>query len=159
MMKMQGISGRDLYVLVAFVLGVMGVGSVIGMMNEPGIWYAFLQKPGFTPPNWVFAPVWTTLYVLIALAGWRMWRLEGWDGRGMMLWVVQMVLNFAWSPVFFGLHWLGVALLIELAMLAAIVMFVRHAWWRDRISAWLFAPYMVWVAFAGALNAALFFMN
>jgi tryptophan-rich sensory protein len=149
---------RDYLGLAAFVLGVVGMGSALGVMNVPDGWYAGLVKPSFNPPNWVFAPVWTALYVMIAVAGWRVWRREGW-GQGMALWSVQMGLNFAWSPVFFGLHLPGVALAVLLAMLAAIAGFIFYAARVDRGAALLFAPYAAWVGFAAVLNMAIVGLN
>jgi len=85
--------------LLVFLVLVVGAGWAIGVTNLPGAWYAGLAKPAFNPPNWVFAPVWTVLYVLIAIAGWRVWTRDraGWP---MKLWAAQLALNWAWSPVF-----------------------------------------------------------
>lgn len=152
------ISARDYLLLVGMALAVVGIGSVIGMFNMPDEWYFQLNKPSFNPPNWVFAPVWTTLYVLIAMAGWRTWRKEG-LGPTMALWLVQMGLNYMWSPVFFGMHNLVGALVIIGFMLVAIMGFISMTWERDRIAALLFVPYAVWVCFAGVLNAALVQLN
>lgn len=152
------IPARQYLVLVLFLLGVVGTGSLMGLWFTPGEWYQRLIKPSFTPPGWVFGPVWTTLYVMIALSGWRTWRREGF-GVAMRLWFVQMGLNFAWSPVFFGLHMLGLALAVEVAILAATVGFVVLSWREDSISAGLFIPYVAWLVFAGMLNAAIMVVN
>ena len=88
--------------LAAFLVVVLGGGSLIGLMVRPDTWYATLDKPPFNPPNWVFAPVWTALYVMIAIAGWRVWLRDGFHARTMILWLMQMALNFAWTPMFFG---------------------------------------------------------
>lgn len=88
--------------LVGFVVLVLGGGTLIGYLNLPGDWYAGLHKPFFNPPDWVFGPVWSVLYVLVAIAGWRIFcRLP--FGMTMRVWWVQLVLNFLWSPTFFGL--------------------------------------------------------
>ena len=89
--------------LILFLLLVVGGGLVIGYLTAPGDWYAQLAKPAFNPPGWVFAPVWTTLYVLIAISGWRVSRRqEGHSTRtSIRLWWIQLALNFLWSPVFF----------------------------------------------------------
>lgn len=144
--------------LVPFILLVVGGGLLIGFFTAPGPWYAALAKPSFNPPNWLFGPVWTILYVLVAIAGWRIWQRER-DGRAMKLWWLQLVLNFLWSPVFFGLERTGSALVVILALLAAILAFIAAAWKLDRPSAWLFAPYAAWVAFASLLNAAIWSLN
>ena len=141
-----------------FILLVVGGGMLIGFLTAPGPWYEALAKPSFNPPNWLFGPAWTVLYVLIAIAGWRVWQRER-SGRAMQLWWLQLVLNFLWSPVFFALQQIGLALLVVLLLLAAILAFIAVAWNRDRISAWLFVPYAAWVAFASALNAALWQLN
>ncbi|MER2537334.1 MAG: TspO/MBR family protein [Rhizobiaceae bacterium] len=143
--------------LFLFLLLVVGGGSLIGVTVQPGTWYAGLQKPPFNPPNWIFAPVWTTLYVMIAVAGWRSWER---GGAQMRLWWGQLVLNFAWTPVFFGAHLLGPALAVIAALLAAILAFMAAARRRrDGVSALLFAPYAAWVAFATLLNASIWWLN
>lgn len=144
--------------LVMFIALVLGGGTVIGLATAPGPWFEALNKPAFNPPNWIFAPVWSTLYVLIAIAGWRVWRLEH-AGPLMKIWVAQLVLNFLWSPVFFAMHRIGLALIVIICLLLVIAAFVSMAWNRDRVAAWLFVPYLAWVAFATLLNAALFVLN
>jgi translocator protein len=86
--------------LAIFVVLVVGPGFTIGYLNVPGGWYAGLNKPWFNPSNWIFAPVWAVIYVLIAIAGWRTWDLDR-HGLAMRLWFVQMALNFLWPPTFF----------------------------------------------------------
>ncbi len=144
--------------LAFFLLLVVGGGAAIGMATGPDDWYAGLVKPVFNPPSWLFAPVWTCLYVLIAIAGWRVWRGDG-SRRILALWWVQLALNFAWSPVFFAAHAIGPALVVILLLLAVIIAFIVAARSRDRVASWLFAPYAAWVAFASLLNGALFVMN
>nr|WP_050628088.1 TspO/MBR family protein [Bradyrhizobium viridifuturi] len=136
--------------LLLFVVLVLGAGFAIGYLNRPDAWYAALSKPAFNPPNWVFAPVWSIVYLLIAVAGWHV-REQG-SAFSWRLWLAQMVLNFAWSPIFFGLHQPGVALAVIVALLSAIVAFQIATWNADRLSAILFAPYALWVAFASLLN-------
>lgn len=144
--------------LVLFILAVLGVGSLIGYATAPGEWYASLDKPPFNPPNWLFGPVWSILYVMIAVAGWRIFERES-AGVLMKIWVVQMALNFAWTPVFFGAQQTGLALLVIMALLAAIFVFIVRAWSRDRVSALLFLPYAAWVAFATLLNGSIWLLN
>ena len=147
---------RRALIYVAFLLAVLGIGLLIGTVTRPDGWYAALAKPSFNPPNWVFAPVWTLLYVMIAIAGARTWE-SGSGGFG--LWLGQMALNFAWTPVFFGLHRPGLALAIIVALLIAILAFIATRWRADRVSALLFVPYAAWVAFASVLNAAIVALN
>lgn len=144
--------------LILFMLLVVGGGLAIGYLTAPGAWYANLAKPRFNPPNWMFAPVWTVLYVLIAVVGWRTLDRDG-SSRAMKLWWVQLALNFLWSPIFFGAHQIGLGLLIIVLMLATILVFIALSSRRDRIAAWLFVPYAAWVAFALVLNASILFMN
>jgi tryptophan-rich sensory protein len=144
--------------LVLFLALVVGGGLAIGLVTTPGEWYAQLAKPAFNPPGWIFGPVWTVLYVFIAIAGWRLWRRDrtGWPMR---LWWAQLALNFLWSPLFFAAHLVGSALAVLLMLLAAIVALIATAWRLDRVAAWLCVPYAVWVAFAALLNVSIFVLN
>ena len=146
---------RRAAIYIVFLLAVLGIGFLVGTVTRPDGWYAALVKPAFSPPNWVFGPVWTVLYVMIAIAGARTWE-SGTGGSD--LWLAQMALNFAWPPLFFRLHWPGVALAIIIALLIAILAFIARRR-RDRVSALLFVPYAAWVAFASALNAAIVALN
>ena len=140
--------------LILFVVLTVAAGSLVGYSTIPGPWYQGLQKPSFNPPNWIFGPVWTALYVLIGIAGARVFIRE----RGNWLpkiWFLQMALNLVWSPVFFILHRSDLALVVLIAMLIAITL----AWSRDRPSALLFLPYAAWVSFAGLLNGAIWQLN
>jgi benzodiazapine receptor len=148
---------KRLAVLALFVVLVVGGGLVIGYFNVPGAWYGQLAKPVFNPPNWVFAPVWTVLYFLIAVAGWRVSdRVKGWP---MVVWWLQLALNFLWSPTFFTAHQIGAAFLVILLLLAMIATFIEIVWPRDRVAAWLFVPYLAWVGFASLLNGAIYTLN
>jgi tryptophan-rich sensory protein len=148
----------QLFALLLFLVLVVGGGLAIGFVTAPGEWYAGLAKPAFNPPNWLFAPVWTVLYVLIAVIGWRTFKRDrgGWPMR---LWWAQLALNFLWSPTFFAAHWIGLALLVVLLLLAVSLAFMILAWRADRVAAWLFAPYVAWVAFATVLNGAIWSLN
>ncbi|RFC63550.1 tryptophan-rich sensory protein [Fulvimarina endophytica] len=140
-----------------FILLSLGGGILIGTLTAPGDWYAALQKPAFNPPNWVFGPVWTILYIAIGFVGWRVWRLG--ESRLSALWWTQLLLNFLWSPVFFTAQALLVALSVVLALDAAILLFIAKAWRADRLSAILFIPYAAWTLFATLLNGTLWWMN
>ena len=148
---------RSYIVLALFILLSLGVGTGIGIFTAPGEWYAGLAKPPFNPPNWIFGPVWTVLYILVGIAGWRVWRAG--LSRLQSLWWIQMLVNFTWSPAFFAGQRIGLALVIIVALLMLILVFIARAWSRDRISAWLFAPYALWVAFATLLNASILVLN
>ncbi len=153
--EQQGALMRRTLIYVVFLAVVIGGGLAIGSVTRPDGWYAALAKPPFNPPNWVFAPVWTLLYVMIAVAGARTYERI----HGFALWVAQMALNFAWTPAYFVLHRPSVALVIILALLAAILMFIRSRWTTDRISALLFVPYAAWTAFAVLLNVSIVVLN
>jgi len=144
--------------LILFVILTVAAGSLIGYSSIPGPWYQGLLKPSFNPPNWIFGPVWTALYVLIGIVGARVFIRErgNWLPK---LWFLQMALNFVWSPVFFALHRPDLALVVLIAMLLAILAFITIAWNRDRPSALLFLPYAAWVSFAGCLNGAIWWLN
>ena len=147
---------RRALIYAAFLVAVVGIGLLIGTVTRPDGWYAALAKPSFSPPNWVFAPVWSLLYVMIAITGARTWE-RGSGGFG--LWLGQMALNFAWTPVFFRLHQPGLALAIIAALLVTILVFIAKRWRADRLSALLFVPYAAWVAFATVLNASIVALN
>jgi len=144
--------------LFVFLLLVVGGGLAIGFVTQPGQWYESLRKPWFNPPGWLFGPVWTMLYVMIAIAGWRIYQIAPKSGA-MAAWAAQLALNFLWSPVFFGAQRPGAALIVLIALLAAIIAFIALSWPRDRLSAALFLPYAAWVSFAFLLNAAIWRLN
>lgn len=146
---------RRTAVYLAFIVAVLGIGLLIGTITRPDGWYAALAKPPFNPPNWVFAPVWSLLYVMIAVAGARTFE----QGGNLRLWLAQMALNFAWTPAFFGLHRPGLALAIIVVMFSTIIAFIVTRWNPDRVSALLFVPYAAWVAFASLLNASIVALN
>ncbi len=153
-----GASPARLPALAAFLVVVVGGGLLIGLLNTPGPWYSGLVKPSFNPPPFVFGPVWTVLYVAIAVAGWRIWRVAPRSGA-MRLWGVQLVLNWMWSPAFFGLEMPALGLVVIIPLLAAILAFIVVARRLDRPAAWLFMPYAAWVGFATVLNASIVALN
>lgn len=145
-------------VTVAFIAGVLALGTVMGSQFPPGDWYASLNKPFFNPPSWIFAPVWTALYVLIGWAGSRTWMRDA-GGSSFKIWLLQMALNVMWTPVFFGAHRAGMALLILGLLWGSVLAFIWTVYRTDLLSALLFLPYFLWVSFAGMLNAALCILN
>ncbi len=130
-----------------------------GYFFPPGEWYAGLEKPFFSPPNWVFGPVWTTLYVMMSVAAWLVWKETGWRARPIGLWFGQIALNALWTPLFFGLHWLGIAL-VEMALLWLLILLTLLSFRAvSRLASWLMAPYLAWVSFAWFLNLSLWWLN
>jgi tryptophan-rich sensory protein len=144
--------------LALFVVLVVGSGFATGFFNRPGGWYGALAKPWFNPPGSIFAPIWSIVYLLVAVAGWRTWERDR-NSMAMTLWWAQMALNFLWSPIFFTAHWPDVALAVILMLLAAILAFIARQWPDDRISAALFIPYAAWVGFASVLNFEIVRLN
>jgi len=144
----------------AICFGAAGLGSLLTKHNIPG-WYTALRKPPWTPPNWVFGPVWSALYLAMAVAAWLIWREAQLPGArlALVLFAVQLVLNVGWSGIFFAARRPGLAfveiLLLGLAILAALVAF----WRLSRAAGWLMAPYLVWVGFAAVLNFKVWRLN
>ena len=134
---------------------VMGRGDVAG-------WYDGLRKPVFTPPDWVFGPAWTVLYVLMGVAAFLVWQ-RGWESRPVRValgwFAVQLVLNALWSPVFFGLHRIGLALVVILLLWGAIVATIVSFLNVSKLAAGLLCPYLLWVSFAATLNGAIWLLN
>lgn len=140
--------------LLLFILATVAVGAAGSIVTQPNIptWYAGLHHPDITPPNWVFGPVWTTLYIMMACAAWRVWRITGLKSIEMLAWGLQLALNSAWSIIFFALHKIGAALveilLLDLAILYTLLLF----WRRDSIAGALLLPYLAWTGFATLLT-------
>lgn len=151
-------TGSRRLVLLLFLGLVLGGGLAIGYVTRPGDWYLQLVKPSFNPPGWLFGPVWTVLYIMIAVVGWRLWFAAD-AATAQALWWLQLLLNFSWSPAFFAAHQIGAALAIILLLLITILALIALTWRQDRTAALLLLPYAVWVAFATALNAAIFQLN
>lgn len=154
---------RDMLGLAAFAAGCLVVSALGGAVTATAVetWYPTLAKPWFTPPDSVFPPVWTVLFLLMAIAGWRAWRQPGGSARTAALnWFgAQLVLNLMWSVIFFGLQAPGWAL-VEIGILLAAIGATLRAFWRlDRWAAAALLPYTLWVAFAALLNGAIWWLN
>lgn len=139
-------------------LALVAAAAAFGMIYEPGPFYAALEKPAWTPPDQLFAPVWAVLYVMIALAGWIVWRAQG-LGPALWIWLGQLVLNAAWPWLMFGRKQIDMAVFDIAALWLAILAFIFVAWPVRRSAALLVAPYLLWVSFAAALNIALWRLN
>jgi len=135
--------------------------ALTGALFRPGDWYERLAKPTWRPSNRLFAPVWTFLYFTIAISGWLVWRKAGFAGAALPLaiYALQLVLNAAWTPIFFGLHRPDLAfldiILLWLSIIATIALFFPI----QAAAALLLLPYLAWVTFAGALNFAVWRLN
>jgi benzodiazapine receptor len=154
------VSRRELLGLVVLVAACMTVAALGGVVTASSVktWYPTLVKPSWNPPSWVFGPVWTALYLMMATAAWLVWR-TGNATRPMAVFALQLAINLSWSGVFFGLRRPDLAL-IDIAFLwvaiAATVFVFRR---RSRLAAALLVPYLLWVSFATALNAAITHLN
>ena len=163
-----GRADRQLNVWLAALLAILPVvaasliGSAVTVPQIPG-WYADLIKPPFNPPNWLFAPVWTTLFALMALAAFRVLRRPAdMPGRAQTLiaYHAQLGLNVLWSCAFFGLNSRATGLVVIALLLAAMIWTMRHfAALGDRLSVALYLPYLAWVSFASLLNASIWWLN
>ncbi len=146
-----------LLLLIVVCFAVAGLG---GLATTPSIpnWYAGLVKPSWTPPNWIFGPVWSVLYLAMAVAAWLVWR-KGECLAPMVLFGAQLALNAAWSWLFFSLHSPGAALVDIVLLWAAIAATMLAFWRRSPAAGLLFAPYLAWVSFAAVLNFAIWRLN
>lgn len=147
---------RALGLFAGAVLVTAVVGSLFSV--SAGSTYMALEQPSWAPPSWLFGPVWTTLYVMIAVAGWLAWR-AGATRNELALFGVQLVLNAAWTPLFFGLGWFWVAFAEILVLWLAIVAVIVAFWRRSRAAGLLLVPYLAWVSFAAALNVSIAVLN
>lgn len=133
--------------------------AAMGALFQPGAWYAGLRKPPLTPPDWLFGPVWSALYLAMAVAAWLVWRARGRVGLALWLWGGQLAANAAWSALFFGLQRPGLGLL-DIVLLWLLVLATTVAFFRARpLAGALLVPYLAWVGFAAYLNAALWHLN
>jgi tryptophan-rich sensory protein len=150
---MRSVASLIVFLVVAFAA------AAFGALFPPGDWYAGLAKPEWTPPNWLFGPVWTALYVMIGISGWLLWRARDESRTALVLWCAQLVLNALWSWIFFGLHSPGAALVEIVVLWLVIAATVAAALRTSRPAAWLLVPYLAWVGFASVLNAAIWRLN
>lgn len=151
---------RTWVALFVFLLLCLGAGWLGSIVTRPAIseWYVYLQKPSWTPPPWVFGPVWTTLYVMMAVAGWHVWKKEGWS-LAVVMFFAQLAVNASWSWLFFGLRRPDLGLL-GLVVLVCLVLATILSFWRvSFFAAGLMVPYGLWVTFAAALNYEIWRLN
>ena len=149
-----------LVVLIVLCFGAAALGGLATTPNIPN-WYAGLSKPTWTPPSWIFGPVWSILYLSMAIAAWLVWRKSGLRGAAtpMAFFAVQLAFNAAWSWLFFGLHSPGAAF-VDIVLLWATIATTMIAFWRrSSLAGLLFVPYLAWVSFAAVLNFAIWRLN
>lgn len=146
------------FAVFAICLAACCVAGTTGAVFPPGPWYERLNRPSWTPPNWLFPVAWTTLYVAMSVAAARVAPLEG-SGMAMALWALQVALNTLWSPMFFGLRRFGGAIFVVAALWLAVAGTMVTFWALDPIAGWLFVPYLLWCTIATALNVAMWRLN
>jgi tryptophan-rich sensory protein len=161
---MRNMSIRDILKLVVSIVTCLGAGAIGSIFTRSAIptWYATLEKPSFNPPNWLFAPVWTFLYILMGVAAFLVWR-KGLENRqvriALIVFLIQLVLNALWSVVFFGLesplYGLIVISILWIAILVTVIKFFRIS----RVASVLMWPYLLWVTFAAVLNSSIWLLN
>lgn len=145
--------------LLGFLAATFGAGST-GALFKPGSWYRSLSKPVWTPPDWLFPIAWSLIYLAISVAAW--WislNPSVWAVPALALWSWQIVMNALWSPVFFGLRRLGAAMGVMVFLWTSVAITTALFWWIDPFAGWLMLPYLIWVSYAGALNAAIWRRN
>jgi benzodiazapine receptor len=148
-----------LFIVVSFVAAGLGSAATTKGVTT---WYPIIVKPSWNPPNWVFAPVWTTLYLLMSIAAWRAWRAATTPAEAtktLWLYGAQLVLNAIWSVLFFFLHRPGLALFEIVVFLALLIALLVRFARTDRIAAILWSPYVAWVSFATFLNGTIWWLN
>lgn len=147
------------WIALAISLLFVAAAAFIGSRFVPGPWYEALSKPSWTPPNWLFGPAWTVLYALMALAAWKVWIAVRRIDAALVVHGLQLALNALWSYLFFGLQRIDWALADIIALWLTIALTLMLFWRRDRLAGMLMLPYLLWVAYAAALNFAIWRLN
>ncbi|MBC7914151.1 MAG: tryptophan-rich sensory protein [Pyrinomonadaceae bacterium] len=154
---------KNLIALIICVAIPLITGGIAGIVTSSNIktWYAYLIKPEFNPPNWLFGPVWTILYILMGISLFIIWKQPANKQRNTAIKVffVQLILNFAWSFIFFNYHQTGIALIEIFVLWLAILMMIVSFYRLNRWSAYIQFPYLAWVTFASVLNASIWYLN
>lgn len=149
--------------LLLCVAGIVLIGTISGLANAGNItgWFATLRKPSFNPPNYVFGPVWTTLYILMGISLYLIIQSAKTDTRNtaLLIFTFQLVLNFSWSFLFFYFKWPGIAFIEIIILWIAIVMMLLTFYKVSHLAAYLQVPYLLWVSFASVLNGAIWYLN
>jgi benzodiazapine receptor len=153
--------GFIIWLVITFAVAFWGSTFSPGSGTSTGVWYSQIQKPSFTPPNWIFGPVWTLLYAMMATAAWLVWKQAGFGAAkaALIIFLIQLALNFLWSWIFFGQHLIGWALLdiviLWIAIFATMILF----WQKSPLAGALMLPYLGWVSFASILNFSIWRLN
>ncbi len=143
-----------------FLCLTFGLFSGFSTINAVLSWYPMIEKPSWNPPNWVFGPVWTGLYMLMGISLGMVWNRRKENKNNAILWFsIQFALNLLWSIIFFNLHQIGLALIEILVLLGSIVIMIRFFYKISPVSAYLQIPYLLWVCFASVLNGTIWYLN
>lgn len=157
--KLKSVGQAVLFILGCQMAGILGAVTTATGGSE---WYQNLAKPVFNPPSWVFGPVWTLLYALMGVAAYIVWKRGSHRyvvKQALAVFAVQLFLNAIWTPIFFGVHQVGLALLVIVLLWASILATMVLFYQRSRLACWLLLPYLLWVSFATVLNASIWFLN
>ena len=152
---------KNKYLSLFLIILITSLASVIGgfttaSFKEP--WYSEIILPSFNPPSWVFAPVWTTLYIMMSIAIWKIW-INSFDTKILKLYLIHLFFNGTWSIVFFGFHQIGLALINLVIILIFIILLMKKYLKIDKISLYLMIPYLLWSSYALILNSSIFLLN
>ena len=152
---------KNKYLSLFLILLITSLASAIGgfttaSFKEP--WYSEIILPSFNPPSWVFAPVWTTLYIMMSIAIWKIW-INSFDSKVLKLYFIHLFFNGTWSIVFFGFHQIGLALINLVIIIIFIILLMKSYFVRDKVSFYLMTPYLLWSSYALILNSSIFLYN
>jgi tryptophan-rich sensory protein len=152
---------KNKYLSLAIIILITFIAPMIGSyatsnFKEP--WYSEIILPSFNPPSWIFAPVWSTLYLLMAISIWKIWK-NSFDIRILKIYFVHLFFNSTWSIVFFGFHLIGLAMINLIIILLFIIFLMKEYLIRDKISFYLMTPYLAWSSYALILNSSIFLLN
>jgi len=155
---------KDIFKLIISIVGcqLVGLAGTVFTVNSIPTWYMTLNKPPFSPPNWIFGPVWTLLYLMMGISFYLIWK-QGWQSdsskTARKYFLAQLALNFIWTPIFFGLKSPLIALVVIITMWVMILVTIKKFYPLSKWSAYLLIPYLLWVSFATLLNAAIVVLN
>ena len=152
---------KNKYLSLFLILLITSLASAIGgfttaSFKEP--WYSEIILPSFNPPSWVFAPVWTTLYIIMSIAIWKIW-INLFDLKILKLYFIHLFFNATWSIVFFGFHQIGLALINLIIIIIFIILLMKRYFIKDKVSFYLMTPYLLWSSYALILNSSIFLIN
>ena len=152
---------KNKYLSLFLIILITSLASAIGgftttSFKEP--WYSEIILPSFNPPSWVFAPIWTTLYIMMSIAIWKIW-INSFDTKILKLYFIHLFFNATWSVVFFGFHQIGLALINLVIILIFILLLIKRYFSKDKVSFFLMMPYLIWSSYALILNSSIYILN